>query len=163
MDSLFEWFRDHGWAGWGLLAIGLAAAELLTLDLTLLMLASGALAAGLTWFVAPGLVWLQVIVGLIVAMLTLWLLRPTLLHRVRSLPGYRSSLDQLVGSSGKATAEITSSGGEVRVSGQLWEARPYDGSSRILEGQHVEVYGIDGVTLLVYPTSPNQLPPDSLT
>jgi len=153
VDWLVAWFRDNGWIGWGLLAIGLAAAELLTLDLTLLMLAVGALAAGATWFVAPGLVWLQALVGIAVAALTLWLLRPSLLDRVRNSPGYRSSLDQLVGATGVATAEITPGGGEVRVDGQVWEARPYDPQVRILEGQHIEVFGMDGITLLVYPSS----------
>lgn len=153
MDWLVDWFRANGWIGWGLLAIGLAAAELLTLDLTLLMLAVGALAAGATWFVAPGLVWLQALVGIAVAALTLWLLRPSLLDRVRNSPGYRSSLDQLVGATGVATAEITPGGGEVRVDGQVWEARPYDPQVRILEGQRIEVFGMDGITLLVYPSS----------
>lgn len=158
MDWLAEWFTAHGWAGWGLLGIALAAAELLTLDLTLLMLASGAIAAGLVWFVAPGAFWLQVGVAIVVSVLTLWLLRPTLLARVRNSPGYRSALDQIVGSGGVATAAISRTGGEVRVDGQLWEARPFDTDLTIEQGEAVEVYGIDGVTLLVHPTSPHQIP-----
>lgn len=158
MTQLFDWFRDSGWIGWGLLAIGLAAAELLTLDLTLLMLAVGALAAGITWFIAPSLVWLQAIVAVVVAGLTLSLLRPSLLERVRNSPGYRSSLDQLMGASGTATAEITNGGGEVRVDGQIWQARPYDPSLRIREGQSIEVFGMDGITLLVHPSSSTQIP-----
>ena len=42
MSEFFDWISSHLWAGWGILALLLAAAELLTLDLTLLMLASGA-------------------------------------------------------------------------------------------------------------------------
>lgn len=158
MEGLLDWLRENGWAGWGLLAIGLAAAELFTLDLTLLMLAAGALAAGVTWVVAPGLFWLQIVVGLVTAGVTLWLLRPTLLERVRRSPGYRSSLDQLLGAGGIATAEISHAAGEVRVDGQLWEARPYDSDLRIAAGQSVEVLAIDGITLLVHPAEPNQLP-----
>ncbi len=157
VDWLSGWFAAHGWIGWGVLALALAAAELLTLDLTLLMLASGALAAGIVWFIAPGLVWLQVVVGVIVAALTLALLRPALLDRVRNSPGYRSSLDKLRGSVGTATAAITVGGGEVRVDGQLWEARPFDPDLVIAAGETVEVYGLDGVTLLVHPTDPRQL------
>lgn len=48
MNEFMEWVRQNLWAGWGVLALGLAAAELLTLDLTLLMLAGGALAGGVT-------------------------------------------------------------------------------------------------------------------
>ena len=158
MGELFEWFRSAGWVAWGVLGVGLAILEIFTLDLTFLMLAAGAFAAGVTWFIVPDLLWLQVVVALLTAVLTLWLLRPTLLHKVRSSPGYRSSLDTLMGAGGTATAEITSSAGEVRVEGQLWEARPYDGQTRILEGQSVEVFGMDGVTLLVHPAAPQQIP-----
>ena len=133
--------------------MGLAAAELLTLDLTLLMLASGALAGGLVAFIAPGLVWLQVVVALATAIATLFLLRPTLLEKVRSSKGYRSSLDSIVGSRGLATAVVTGSAGEVKVDGQVWEARAFDPSVSIEEGEEVEVFSIDGVTLSVYPAN----------
>lgn len=157
MEELLEWFQAHGWAGWGLLAVILAAAEMLTLDLSLLMLASGALAASITWFIVPQWFSVQLLVGIIVSLAMLLLLRPTLLRRVRQSPGYRSSLDELVGASGLATAEISKFDGEVRVNGQVWEARAYDPTVRILPGQQVEVLGIDGITLLVYPSGPGEL------
>ncbi len=43
MNELLDWIRTNLWAGWGILAAVLAAAELLTMDLTLLMLATGAI------------------------------------------------------------------------------------------------------------------------
>lgn len=156
MDEVWEWITRHLWVGWGVLAAVLATLELLTLDLTLLMLASGALAGGVTALVFPGLWWLQVLVAVVVAFLTLFVLRPTLLEKVRNAPGYRSSTDSLMGSSGKATAEITGTGGEVKVDGQLWSARAFDPQMRIEVGQDIEVYDRDGVTLLVYPVNPNR-------
>lgn len=153
MNDFFEWLGAHLWAGWGVLALALAAAELLTLDLTLLMLASGALMGAATALVFPGLIWLQVLVALATAMATLFLLRPTLLERVRRSPGYRSSLDQLVGSEGTATTAITGSSGSVKVDGQVWEARAYDPGIPMQAGEVVEVFGLDGITLLVYPKS----------
>lgn len=153
MNEFMEWVRQNLWAGWGVLALGLAAAELLTLDLTLLMLAGGALAGGVTALVFPGLIWLQVLVAIITAVATLFLLRPTLLAKVRKTPGYRSSLDTLVGASGRATAAITAHAGEVKVDGQVWEARAYDPSMEIAEGEAVEVFGLEGITLIVYPKS----------
>lgn len=153
MDELLGWIRDNLWAGWGLAALGLAAAELFTLDLTLLMLAAGALAGGVTALIFPGLVWLQILVAIITAVATLFLLRPTLLEKVRSAPGYRSSLDTLVGAGGVATTAITSSTGEVKVDGQLWEARSFDPDLAIDAGEPVEVFSINGVTLTVYPTN----------
>lgn len=155
-EDLWDWITRNLWVGWGVLAAGLATLELLTLDLTLLMLASGALAGGVTALVFPGLWWLQVIVAIVVAFLTLALLRPTLLEKVRQAPGYRSSTDSLVGSNGLATAEITGTSGEVKVDGQLWNARAFDPAIRIDAGQSVEVYDRDGITLLVYPVDHNR-------
>lgn len=152
MNELLDWIRANLWAGWGILAAMLAAAELLTMDLTLLMLASGAAAGGLTALIFPGLVWLQVLVALATAVLTLFLLRPTLLERVRKAPGYRSSLDTLVGATGRATAQITRAAGEAKVAGQVWEARSFDPAVVIEAGEDIEVYGLDGITLIVYPS-----------
>ena len=93
------------------------------------------------------------VVAIITAVATLFLLRPTLLAKVRKAPGYRSSLDTLVGASGRATAAITAHAGEVKVDGQVWEARSYDPSMEIAEGEAVEVFGLEGITLIVYPKS----------
>ncbi len=150
-DGFIAWFTTHAWAFWGVVALGLAAAELLTLDLTLLMLAVGAAAGGATALVFPGVWWLQVVMAVVVAILTLVVLRPTLLNKVRNAPGYRSSLESLVGSSGIATAEVTGSAGEVKVQGQVWDARAFDPAMVVAPGQDVEVYGLDGITLIVYP------------
>lgn len=153
MNEFVEWVRSNLWAAWGILGLGLAAAELLTLDLTLLMLASGALMGGVTALVFPGLLWLQVLIAVITAVATLFLLRPTLLARVRNAPGYRSTFDNLVGSKGVATSAITGSMGEVKVDGQIWEARAYDPGIPIEKGEDIEVFALDGITLIVYPAS----------
>ena len=42
-----EWLAEHAWVAWMVLAALLAMSEMLTLDFTLLMLATGALAGGL--------------------------------------------------------------------------------------------------------------------
>lgn len=152
MPDLLDWFRSNLWAFWGVGALGLAAAELLTLDLTLLMLAAGAAMGGVTALIFPGLVWLQIIVAILTAVATLFLLRPLLLDKVRNAPGYRSSLDTLVGTAGLASTEITGAAGEVKVEGQVWQARSFDPSVTIHAGEQIEVYGLDGITLVVYPT-----------
>ena len=150
-SDMVRWFGENLWAIWGALALVLASAEMLTLDLTLLMLASGALAGGLVALVLPGAVLAQVLVALAVAMAMLVFLRPTLLERVRRAPGYRSSLSKLVGSEGTATATITRNSGEVKVNGELWSARMVPGVEAVAAGEAVEVYEVDGATLVVYP------------
>lgn len=98
-----------------------------------------------------GLWLLQVIVAVAVAALLLAVLRPTLLRRIREAPGYRSSLDKLVGSEGVATSEITDGHGQVKVDGEEWSARALEPGSTIAVGERIEVYEVDGATLVVYP------------
>jgi membrane protein implicated in regulation of membrane protease activity len=144
-----EWLAANGWVVWLILAGLLALAETMTGDFTLLMLAGGALVgAGVAAFI-PGLLWLQVVLALVAAVALLLLLRPTLLERVRSLPGYRSSLDKMVGSPGTTISEVTQAGGEVKVAGEVWSARAVEGS--IPAGTEIEVYQIDGAVAVVYP------------
>lgn len=155
-EDFWDWITRHLWAGWGVLAAGLAALEMLTLDFTLLMFAIGAAAGGVTAVFAPGLWWLQIAVAIVAAFLSLAILRPTLLEKIRKAPGYRSTTDSLLGSTGTATAEITGTGGEVKVDGQLWAARSFDPTISIIEGQSIEIYDRDGLTLLVYPVDPSR-------
>ncbi len=149
--NLMDWLGDHGWAIWLSLAFLLAVAEIVSLDLILIMFAAGALAAAGVAVVAPDLWWLQILVGAGVSVGMLALLRPTLLAKVRSMPGYRSSTAKMVGSSGLAISQIDKSGGEIKVDGQSWSARPYSSDIVIEQGTEIEVYEIDGAIAVVYP------------
>ncbi|GAB3751132.1 membrane protein implicated in regulation of membrane protease activity [Microlunatus parietis] len=155
--NLLDWLGDHVWAIWLALALLLGIAEILSLDLVLIMLAVGALAGAGVAVVAPDLWWLQIGVATAVSLITLLLLRPTLLERVRNMPGYRSSTDRLLGASGVAVSAIDKAGGEVKLDGISWSARPYDSSMVIEAGTEIEVYEIDGATAVVYPKH-DQLP-----
>jgi len=123
----------------------------MSLDLVLIMLAVGALAAAGIAVLAPSVWWLQILVAAAVSITMLLLLRPTLLVKVRNMPGYRSSADKMVGSSGVAISQIDKSGGEIKVDGQSWSARPYSSDVVIEQGTEIEVYEIDGVIAVVYP------------
>jgi membrane protein implicated in regulation of membrane protease activity len=148
---LTDWLGDNAWAIWLGLAFLLAVAEIMSLDLVLIMLAAGALAGAATAALAPGVWWLQFGVAIIVSIGSLLLLRPTLMRRVRNAPGYRSSTAKMVGSTGVATVQITRDGGEIKVDGQTWTARSYDRSTVIEKGTEIEVYEIDGAIAVVYP------------
>ncbi|MFV0452145.1 MAG: NfeD family protein [Propioniciclava sp.] len=147
-----EWLQENLWAVWLVVAGVLGVSEMLTLDLTLLMLAGGALAGGVTALIVPGLLWVQVLVAVVVAVALLGLLRPSMVKRYSTGPGYRSSVDQMVGSEGRTMREVTASDGAVKVNGEVWSARSYDGEP-IAAGVEVEVFEIDGVTVVVYPRS----------
>jgi membrane protein implicated in regulation of membrane protease activity len=149
--NLTDWLGEHAWAIWLSLAFLLAVAEILSMDLVLIMLAVGALAGAGVAVIAPGLWWLQILVATGVSVGTLLLLRPTLIEKVRRMPGYRSSTDTMVGSSGMAMSEITHAGGEVKVAGQSWTARTMIPGQVIDQGTEIEVYEIDGAIAVVYP------------
>jgi membrane protein implicated in regulation of membrane protease activity len=151
MQEILNWLVGHPWSVWLSVALVLAACELLTTDLTLLMLAGGAAAGALIALVLPGSAVAQVLTAVVAAVLMLALLRPTLLKRVQSAPGYRSALDRMVGSVGTITQFTTGDEGEVRVNGELWTARSAARGLEIPIGAKVEVYEVEGTTLLVYP------------
>jgi membrane protein implicated in regulation of membrane protease activity len=146
---MMEWLAENLWVAWLVLATLLAVAEMLTLDFTLLMLAAGALAGGLVALAFPGVLWLQILMAVVVAVSMLGLARPTLLRKIRAMPGYRSSVDKMIGSPGLALTTITADGGEVKVAGEVWSAHSLEGS--IDEGTEIEVYRIDGAIAIVYP------------
>lgn len=146
-----DWLGENAWAIWLSIAFLLAVAEILSLDLILIMMAVGALAGAGVAVLAPSLWWLQLLTALAVSVGTLMLLRPTLMARVRDMPGYRSSASKMVGSTGYAVSEITKGGGEIKVDGQSWSARPYSSDVVIDEGTEIEVYEIDGAIAVVYP------------
>jgi membrane protein implicated in regulation of membrane protease activity len=155
--NLTDWMGDNSWAIWLSLAFLLGIAEIMSLDLVLIMLAVGALGAAVVALAAPSLWWLQILVATAISISMLLLLRPTLLAKVRSMPGYRSSTAKMVGSSGVAVSQIDKSGGEIKVDGQSWTARPYSSDVVIEQGTEIEVYEIDGAIAVVYPKH-GQLP-----
>lgn len=147
---MFDWLSQHPWAAWFALALGLGAAEMFTLELTLLMLAGGALAGGLVALVAPGLVIVQVVVALVAAVALLGVLRPRVLERFGRGGGYKSSNDRLVGATARADSQIDADAGTVTIEGITWEARLVT-EGTVAKGQRVEVHSVDGTTLMVYP------------
>ncbi|WP_195909139.1 NfeD family protein [Microlunatus sp. Gsoil 973] len=149
--NLTDWLGDNPWALWLTLAVLLGVAEILSLDFVLIMIAVGAVAGAVVGAIFPELWWLQILVAAGVSVGMLAVARPTLMKRVHQLPGYRSSADKMVGSSGLATTDITTQSGEIKVDGQTWTARVYTPDTVITKGTEIEVYAIDGPIAVVYP------------
>jgi membrane protein implicated in regulation of membrane protease activity len=151
---MMDWLRDNLWAAWLTIAAVLGLAELASLDFTLLMLAAGALtAAGVAAFL-PGLLWLQIVVGLITAAAMLAAIRPMIVRKIHHGQELKTGSAHVIGKSGIVVKEIhPDGGGSIRLGGELWTARPYDEVSTIAPGTRVEVMSIDGATAVVYPVS----------
>ena len=156
MGDLGEWLHQYAWAAWGLAGAALTALEWFRRDRTLLMFASGAFGGALVALLFPSLLWLQVVVAPAVAISGLFLLRSTLRRRNPDATGQSPPIESLVGSHGRVTAQIGREGGEVRVHDQIWDARSFDPAVTVAEGRDIEVYGIDGITLIVRPVKPTQ-------
>jgi membrane protein implicated in regulation of membrane protease activity len=149
---MMDWLRENVWAAWLTLAAVLGLAELASLDFTLLMLAAGAITAGGVAAVFPGLLWLQIVVGLLTAGAMLAAIRPLLVRKIHHGTELKTGSAHVIGRSGVVVKEIhPDGGGSIKLNGELWTARPYDEVSTIAPGTRVEVMSIDGATAVVYP------------
>lgn len=150
LADLGEFFRDNEWVGWFGAAVVLATAELISLDLVLLMLAAGATGGGIAALLdAP--FWLSLLVAVTVSVGTLALVRPQLAARLHRGPELVSGHAALVGSTALVMEEVTDMSGRVKLSGEVWSARSYDPEERIEPGTKVRVFEIDGATAVVHP------------
>jgi membrane protein implicated in regulation of membrane protease activity len=135
---------------WLIVALGLAGAEALTGDMSLLMLGGGALAAaGSSWlFDLP--VWADGAVFLVVSVLLLVLVRPALRRRLTSARGMRIGVQALEGRSALVLDRVARDAGQVKLDGQVWTARPMNDGDIFEPGELVTVMHIDGATAVVW-------------
>jgi membrane protein implicated in regulation of membrane protease activity len=146
-----DWLGDHLWAAWLVLAVALGAAEMLSLDLILLMLAVGAVVGALVAIAGLPFV-LQALLAAGGAAAMLALVRPNLIRRLHSGPDLVTGHNRLVGQQGVVTEELSAQApGRVKVGGEIWSAAPYDETLTIETGAVVEVFAIRGATAYVYP------------
>jgi len=142
-------FSDHLWELWLGLAILLGVLELFSLNLILLMLAAGAV-VGMALALVQLPLGLQVVAAVITSVGMLSLVRPNMIKRLHSGPELRLGHQALVGRQAVVVSEVSSQGGQVRISGELWTARPYDETEVIETGATVDVFEIQGATALVH-------------
>jgi membrane protein implicated in regulation of membrane protease activity len=146
-----EWLGDHLWAAWLLLAVALGVAEMVSLDLILLMVAAGAVVGALVALAGAPFI-LQVLLAAGASGAMLMLVRPSLVARLHDGPTLVSGHDRLVGQQGVVTEELSAlNPGRVKVGGEIWSACPYDEGLTIPPGATVEVFAIRGATAYVHP------------
>jgi membrane protein implicated in regulation of membrane protease activity len=146
-----DWLNEHAWAAWLGVATLLAAAELVSLDLILIMLAVGALAGMVSAALGAAII-LQVLIAAGASVAMLALVRPSLVARLHSGPELRLGHGKLVGQQGTVTMRITGlQTGQVKLAGEIWTAAPYDEHDTIEPGSVVEVFEIRGATAYVHP------------
>lgn len=151
MGNLLQWLGDHLWVIWAVVAGLLAAVELLTLDLVFLMLAAGAAAGAVAALLGGGPV-ISVVVSIVIAFAMLAAVRPVAIRHLRQGPTIRTGVAALVGQPAVVMEQVDPNSGTVKIGGEIWSARPYDGHSTIEPGKTVEVLSIDGATAYVHET-----------
>ena len=148
-----EWLGDNLWVGWLALAVALGAAELLSLDLILLMLAVGCIAGAITGALGAAVI-LQVLVAGIASIAMLAAVRPNLIKHLHSGPDLQLGHGKLVGRQAVVTEDITAHApGRVKLAGEIWTAQPYDDSLVIKAGETVDVLAMKGATVYVHPAN----------
>lgn len=146
-----DWIRDHLTESWLAVAVVLGVAEMFSLDLVLIMLASGALAATLGSLFIDSLA-LTAGLAIVTSVGMLAVVRPGLAHKLQKGPELQLGHGKLVGTQGTVTETVTAlAPGRVRLSGEVWSAQPYDESLTIEAGETVEVFDIRGATAFVHP------------
>ncbi|WP_148613167.1 NfeD family protein [Nocardioides rubriscoriae] len=146
-----DWLSDNVWSVWLAAAAVLGVAELLSLDLVLIMLAVGALVGAVVALAGAPLV-LQLLLAGGSAAAMLLLVRPSVVKRLHAGPDLRLGHGKLVGQQAIVTEAISAhETGRIRIGGEIWSAAPYDETSSIEAGRTVEVLQIRGATALVHP------------
>lgn len=134
---------------WLIVAFGLAGAEALTGDMSLLMLSGGALAAaGSSWLDVP--IWADGAVFLVVSVLLLVLVRPALRRRLTPTQSLPTGMKALEGKNALVLDRVARDEGQVKVDGQVWTARPFNDGDVFEPGELVTVMNIDGATAVVW-------------
>lgn len=136
------------WLWWVLAAVALGIAEAGTTTLVFAMFAGGA-AAGAVLAAAGVGVAFQAVTFVVVTAALLGLVRPVAKRHLASGPQVRTGVAALVGKQALVLEQVNGLGGRVKIAGEVWSARSYDGESVLEPGRTVDVLEIDGATALV--------------
>ena len=135
---------------WLILLVVLVAGEAITVGLTFIWFAAGAL-GGLLVAVLGGAIWLQVVVFLILSAVTLILVRPAAAKLLT--PGISpTNADRVLSQIALVTEEIDNIAetGQVKLFGQVWTARSENGEVISVQSR-VRILRIEGVKVFVKP------------
>ena len=138
------------WLIWILLAVILAAGEVMSPSFYLAPFALGAVFAALVEVIGAGAA-AATLVFLVSSALLLGFARPIARRHLRTPPQLRTGTAALIGHSAIVTQRVDNDAdsGTVKLDGELWTARAYDEDEVIEAGRRVRVIEIKGATALV--------------
>jgi membrane protein implicated in regulation of membrane protease activity len=137
---------------WVVLAVALAIGEAFTATFLIIMFSAGALAAaGVAALGGPFL--LQVIVFAIVSGLSVGALRPIIVKHARTALESGEmpfGIEAIEGTKATVLEEVDGEHGMIKIDGELWQARSFDGTEKYLPGERVRVVKVQGATAIVW-------------
>ena len=138
------------WVIWLIVAVGLLVAEIFSLDLVLVMFASGALAAAVAAGVGSPLL-LQALVFALVSVASLVVVRPLAKRKFDvASNSVKHGIDAIRGADALVLEAVDEHHGLVKIGGEQWTARSFDSTQVIEPGQTVQVVEVKGATALVW-------------
>ena len=134
---------------WLVAGVALLLVEIFTLAVVAGMVGVGALAAAVAAALgAPVVLQAGVFVGTSTGLLLF--AREPVQKMINKSSGANLDPAALAGSTAVVVQHVSDDSGQVRLSGELWRARPYAGVGPIDVGRSVIVAEVEGATLLVY-------------
>ncbi len=134
---------------WLILFIVLLVIEIITLGLTTIWFAGGALVAFVAALLGDNL-WLELAVFCVVSFFLLIVTRPAAVKWLNR-DHVKTNVDSLIGRTAVVTKTIRNlkGEGEVQLDGMTWTARTEEDSVELEEGKQVTVLRVNGVKLIV--------------
>ena len=149
VSEFLDWVEENGWVGWVGVALVFGIIETLSLDLIFLMLAGGAVVGAVASLLGAPFP-LAALLAIVTSAALLGVVRPVAKRHLQSPFSTRTGVAALVGARAVVLERVEAHGGLIKLHGEVWTARPYDGSQIIEVGQPVDVVEIKGATALVY-------------
>ena len=149
---MLEWVLENFWSFWLIITLLLVSAQVITGEMTFLLIATGALTAIIADALGAPL-YVQFIIVTVISIASLFWLRSFDTKRKANDAGPSPwSVNRFVGRVGEVTEEVTSSEGRVRIGNEIWSARTYDPSPIPVETP-VVIQQIEGAIVWVATTS----------
>ncbi|MEV8457335.1 NfeD family protein [Streptomyces sp. NPDC052095] len=136
------------WVWWLIGAAGLGIPLVLTAMPEFGMFAVGAVVAAVVAALGGGIV-VQVLVFLVVSVALVAVVRPIAARHRSGQPRLATGIDALKGRQAVVLERVDSSGGRIKLAGEIWSARALDEDQSFDPGQQVDVVEIDGATAVV--------------
>ena len=138
------------WLVWLCIAIVCVIIELVTLEFTFAMIATGTLVGGLGTTLLGGPWWLQIALAAVISGLLLFTIRPLLLRLLRKHQDTtRHNVDAIAYQHGRVTGAFVDDLGEVKLeNGETWSAKLAPGAQAAV-GDQIIVLEVRGATVIV--------------